>query len=595
MRQRVRVFASLLGAAWVLVLSVAPSAMLTHLVLRIAAALFTVLVPLWARDLIEAITKGSRAEAILAAVLLAVSASTVAAMGALVTRHYMSLSERFSVEFDHRITQMLCELPGIEHLERADYADRVHLLTSRRDTLLALPSVLAGNVGLAVQASGAVALLATTDLRLGVLLLAAVAPIVAGAATSRLREREARATATDDRQWADLLQLVTTPAAARELRVFRLEREITDRQHRVATKLTVRRDRAALVTMGLTTASWALFAAAYGSAVAILVVGGASAGDVTLAILLGAEVNAHVAGSAILLRGLLDVLAVLDSYRWLRAHARTNHVAGAKHAATPAHLSDGIDFRSVNFCYPGTADDVLHDVTLRLPAGQTIALVGNNGSGKTTLIKLLAGMYRPTRGSILIDGTPLDEVDLESWRTRIGGSTQDFAQPEFVARDAIGIGDVERIEQPTNVRRAVVSAGAQQVIKDLPAGFGTQLGRSFPGGTELSGGQWQRVALARGLVRPHPLLVLLDEPTAAVDAVAEDELFRRYKTLAASEAHDHGTITLLVSHRFWTARLADLIIVIDTGRVVEKGTHDQLIRLEGFYAEMYRIQARGYI
>lgn len=231
---------------------------------------------------------------------------------------------------------------------------------------------------------------------------------------------------------------------------------------------------------------------------------------------------------------------------------------------------------------------------LSLLAGATIALVGDNGAGKTTLVKLLAGLYEPTEGQILIDGTDLTGIDRRAWRTRVTAALQDYARLELVARQSVGVGRLAELDDDPAVRSALGRARALDVIDSLDFGLDTQLGKSFTDGTELSGGQWQKLALGRAMMRPDPLLLILDEPTASLDAETEHHLFEQYSAAAAGAAARSGSITLLVSHRFSTVRMADLIVVISEGRVVQVGSHPELMGSAGPYKELYDLQARGY-
>ncbi|PYQ62145.1 MAG: multidrug ABC transporter ATP-binding protein, partial [Acidobacteria bacterium] len=249
----------------------------------------------------------------------------------------------------------------------------------------------------------------------------------------------------------------------------------------------------------------------------------------------------------------------------------------------------------VSFAYPGTDRLVLEDVTLELPAGTVIAIVGENGAGKTTLVKLLAKLYEPTSGAILVDGQPLARMRADEWRERLAGAFQDFFRFELPARQSVGVGDVPRLDEEPAVVRAVERAGAEDVVARWPAGLDTQLGPTWPGGVEVSFGQWQKLALARGFMRDHPLLLVLDEPTAALDAETEHALFERYAAAAHRDVTEaDGRITILVSHRFSTVRMADLIVVLDGAHLVEAGTHEDLMARGGAYAELYGIQAAAY-
>ena len=248
----------------------------------------------------------------------------------------------------------------------------------------------------------------------------------------------------------------------------------------------------------------------------------------------------------------------------------------------------------MTFTYPGTDRIVLQDVSVLLPAGSSVALVGENSAGKTTLIKLLTGMYRPTAGSIHIDDTPLDDVDLESWRQRTTAAFQDFVRFELLAGEAVGVGDLPRIGDEPAILAALERAHGADALDSLPDGLRTPLGRSLPDGRDLSGGQWQKVALGRAMMRDRPILLVLDEPTASLDAPTEAALFERYVGASRRSAERSGAVTLFVSHRFSTVRAADLIVVLHEGRVVEQGSHDDLIASGGRYAELFELQARSY-
>jgi ATP-binding cassette, subfamily B, bacterial len=224
-----------------------------------------------------------------------------------------------------------------------------------------------------------------------------------------------------------------------------------------------------------------------------------------------------------------------------------------------------------------------------------IAISFKNGAGKTTLVKLLTKMYEPSSGAILLDDTPLARVRAGEWRARLAGAFQDFFRFEFRAGHTVGLGDIARIDDAPAVLVAVDRAGAGDVVAGLRSGLDTQLGPTWPEGVDLSFGQWQKLALARGFMRDQPLLLILDEPTAALDAETEHALFERYAAAARGTGQNgSGRITVLVSHRFSTVRMADLIVVLDGARLVEVGTHEELMAKGGQYSELYNIQAAAY-
>lgn len=237
---------------------------------------------------------------------------------------------------------------------------------------------------------------------------------------------------------------------------------------------------------------------------------------------------------------------------------------------------------------------MLDGVDLHLPAGITVAIVGDNGAGKTTLVKLLCRFYEPTTGTITVDGVSLARVPIEPWRRRISAGFQDFGRLQLLARESIGVGDLECQGGDREILAALERAAAAELPAALPQGLDTQLGREFHGGVDLSQGQWQKIALGRAMMRTAPLLVILDEPTASLDAPTEHALFERFAGAARRTAASSGAITVLISHRFSTVRMADLILVVAGGRIAESGDHAALLRAGGLYAELFELQRRAY-
>jgi ATP-binding cassette, subfamily B, bacterial len=255
---------------------------------------------------------------------------------------------------------------------------------------------------------------------------------------------------------------------------------------------------------------------------------------------------------------------------------------------TQGKTNDGIRFEHVSFSYPGSQKSVLNDISLHLPLGEKLAIVGENGSGKTTLIKLLTNLYTPTSGRILLDGVDLRDWDIDVLRQRIGVIFQNFVQYQFTVGENVGVGDVSHLADRQEWEIAAQKGMATPFIETLPEKFDTQLGKWFKGGQELSGGQWQKIALARAFMRSNADILILDEPTAAMDAEAEMNIFNHFRSLTQSK------MVVLISHRFSTVRMADKIIVMANGAIIEQGSHEQLIAADGRYAHLFSLQAAGY-
>jgi ATP-binding cassette, subfamily B, bacterial len=511
---------------------------------------------------------------------------------------YFELSELAELDFDRQLIALSNGSPGIEHHEIPEQADMLTVLQKEtrrfRHGLEALLSLL--SLTLAIILTGI--LLATVSPLLLLLPVAAVPPLIAGRLAERALDRAHIQAAEPTRVALNLFHLTTSARGAGELRVFRL-RGVLARRHadlwQSATRLLWR---AQLKGAWIRAAGQFVFALVYVSAVLLVVYdatrGHRSVGDVVLVIALAAQVNQQVTTAVTLSQHLLRMAS---AYRLLGQIDRQVSAAtgGPADQCPPGRLREGIVLEGVGFSYPqADAAPALRDVNLTLPAGSTVAIVGENGAGKTTLVKLLCGFYRPTTGRILADGLDLARMSADEWRQRIAAGFQDFVRYEFSAQYAVGVGDLPDIDSEPAVRAALDRANATSVIDHLADGLDTQLGKSYADGAELSGGQWQRLALGRALMRQAPLLLVLDEPASALDPEAEHALFERYSEQARRVREATGAVTLFVSHRFSTVRTADVIVVVDNGRVVEIGDHTSLLAADGLYAELFNLQAAAY-
>jgi ATP-binding cassette subfamily B protein len=546
--------------------------------------------------IVDGLTEHAR-NPMVAGVVLAAAAYTV---------HYLlisvdvplatTVSDKAAAYLQTSLIRVTASIPSLTHHERPEYADRIELLRrNARQMSFNVPQLLA-LVTAGANLAGIIALLAAIDPVLLLLLVPAAARVGTRFIDSKLRWIANRDTATATRTARSLQAVAKAPHNGLELRVFGLRNPLLRRIDDTLADAERRQTKAAWRGARYEIASRVLFGLGYAAAVAYVAVevrhGRLSPGSLALIVLLGSRIEQATAGVASATNRTGQTIRLFTQYAWLRDHAARESWSTSTGAA-PTRLHDGIAVRGVAFCYAGSTRPVLSGIDLRIPAGATIALVGENGAGKSTLVKLLARLYDPTDGSIMVDGVDLRYIDPRSWRSRVSAGFQDFVKFEFTARDSVGVGDVPDIDKPAAVSAAVERGDAGSVVDHLPNGIDTQLGKRFTGGVDLSGGQWQRIALARAFMRERPLLLLLDEPTAALDPEAEHRLYNQFTTASRATAAVGG-ITVLVSHRFSTVRTADLIVVMDHGRIIETGTHGELMAADGRYAELFNLQARSY-
>src|SRR6202167_5388297 len=365
-------------------------------------------------------------------------------------------------------------------------------------------------------------------------------------------------------------------------RLLQRYRDIFTRLYREDRALAIRRDSWGFVLSLLATAT---LYGAYAWIALSTIRARITLGQMTMYLLLFRQGQGAVSAILSAVGGMYeDNLYLSTLYEYLETPV-TTPVGSAPRGPLP---SDGVRFEHVSFTYPGAAEPALIDIDLHLKPGSSLALVGENGSGKTTLIKLLTRLYSPDCGRILIDGLPLPEWSEDALRARIGVIFQDFTRYQMLVGENVGAGDERYFEDEQRWQEAAEKGRAADFSEELPRGYRTQLGKWFQNGQELSGGQWQKIALARAFMRTDADILVLDEPTAAMDARAEAEVFEHFRTLARDR------ITILISHRFSTVRMADQIAVLDRGRIIEKGSHEQLMADAGHYAQLFALQARGY-
>ncbi|MGW2385987.1 ATP-binding cassette domain-containing protein [Streptomyces sp. NPDC001658] len=571
---------------------------LTALGLMVAGGVAMPLAGLGLRGLFDAAQEGAAGRATALGVLVAVLLVAALTCGHFAHIAYFELAELNMLHYSDELIVLANGTAVLDSHETPRRADLFGVLEREvgqtRNTLQALLSL----AGLACGLLLTVVVLALLHPLLLLLPLAALPPLLAGRHAERLIDDARSRAAEPTRRALNLVRLATDASSAKELLVYRLDQEVRGGHAELwgrAGGILWRAERRAAALRGL---GQLVFAACYVGAVLLMlrqaVAGRQSVGDVVLVVLLAAQANTQVAQTVALVPELQRLTGVDRRMRELRQAPEPEPPPAAGPAATvPRRLRHGITLSGLSFAYPGATRPSLRDADLHLPAGSVVAVVGENGAGKSTLVKLLCGLYRPTAGSILVDGVDLRRIPPEAWRARTAAAFQDFVRYEFTVRHAVGVGDLPRADSEEAVRTALARAQATGVLDALPQGLATRLGRSCTNGAELSGGQWQKLALGRAFMRDRPLLVVLDEPAAALDAEAEHALFQRYAAHAERSAADGG-ITLLVSHRFSTVGMADLIVVVEGGRIAEAGDHAALLRRGGLYAELYTLQARGY-
>ena len=559
--------------------------------LSLLAALPDALLALWFKLFADGLLAGQRVFVFVAAAGLGTSAAATWFLRVVSDRTQRRFRDRVTIALESHVAWLQASVATLEHHERPEYLNRLAVLRNQVFVLDHMYMSLFSTCGWILRLGVTVALLMSIHPALTLLTVFALPTVFSSTWRPGVERAAEERGAPDNRLARHLFVTATTAPPGKEVRVTGIgarlavkRREAWERWFRPIAA--ARTGSAAWHTL-----AWTIFALGFVGAVVFVARGSSGTpGNVLLVLAAGSRLSAYIGatvGEIGFLRGIW-----LDGSRrlaWLEDYVAKQ----AEHddAPVPERLQRGVQFDHVSFAYPGTDRLVLDDVTLDLKAGSVVAIVGENGAGKTTLVKLLCRLYQPTRGRILVDGVELGRMPADAWRGRLAGAFQDFFRFEFRARHSVGVGDVPRLDDEPAVVRAVDRAGAEDLIRRFSSGLDTQLGATWPGGIEVSFGQWQKLALARGFMRDAPLILVLDEPTAALDAETEHALFERYAA-AASERRDR--LTILVSHRFSTVRMADLIVVLDGSRVVEVGGHNALMAKGGQYAELYGIQAAAY-
>ncbi len=574
-----------------------PALLVFAFALSLLAALPDALMALWLKFLADGLLGKNPTLVTIAAGGLALSATLTWVLRVFSDRIQRRFRDRVSIALESHVAELQASVVTVEHHERPEYLDRLAVLRDQVFVLDHMYMALFSTCGWILRLAVTIGLLVSIHPMLAAIAVFALPTIVTSSWRPAVERAAEEKGAQAQRLARHLFETATTAASAKEVRVTGIgHRLIRDRraswERWYGDVAGARWGSACWYTIG-----WAVFGIGYvGAVVFVTFVIDASPSEVLLLLAAGFRLSAYISatvGEIGFLRGIW-----MDGSKrmaWLEDYAAAKSERADRPA--PASIKRGITLDKVSFAYPGTELLVLKDIDLELPAGAVVALVGENGAGKTTLVKLLCKMYEPVAGRILVDSDELRRMSAVDWRSRLAGAFQDFFQFEFQAQRTVGVGDVARLEDRPAVRSAVGRAGAEDVVESLINGLETQLGPTWPNGVEVSFGQWQKLSLARGFMRDAPLLLVLDEPTAALDAETEHALFERFAAAAkgdASRRSGNGRITLLVSHRFSTVRMAELIVVMDGAQVVEVGSHEELMALGGKYAELFEIQSAAY-
>jgi ATP-binding cassette subfamily B protein len=497
-------------------------------------------------------------------------------------------------QLGQRVNEMILEKAltlELRHFEDSEFYDK--LTRARREASTRPLSLVMRSFGLVQNAialvSYGVLLAQFSPWAVLVLVLAGLPSFVAEAKFSGDAFRLFRWRSPETRMQMYLETVLAREDHAKEVKLFGLGPLLLERYRAIFRKLfkedralTIRRDTWGFV-LGLV--STMAFYAAYAWIAVSAVRGEISLGQMTMYVLLFRQGQAAVTASLAAISGMYeDNLYLSTLYDYLDTPVDTP--TGT--AAAGPRPGDGVRFERVSFTYPGATEPAVSEVSFHLSPGHSLALVGENGSGKTTLIKLLTRLYVPSAGRITLDGLDLAEWNPSTLRRRVAVIFQDFARYQLKVGENIGVGDVAHFEDEARWREAAELATASPFVEELPEGYQTQLGKWFREGRELSGGQWQKIALARAFIREGADILVLDEPTAAMDARAEAQVFEQFRELARER------MVILISHRFSTVRMADQILVIQGGRILERGNHEALMQIGGHYAHLFSLQARGY-
>jgi ATP-binding cassette subfamily B protein len=564
----------------------------------LAAAAPDALFALGLARLVGSIQRGDSPGVLLAALGLGVLATASWIFNIVSERANLRFAERAAVVIETHVAHLQSSIGTIEHHERKEFMDRLSILRDHAGALSYLYKELFSAFGAVLRLVITIVLLVSVDPWLGLLGLAAIPMVMISNWQSRALRAVEESQAFRERNARHLFTVGTSGAYGGELRVTGVQQWLRQKRRQSWKSRYVALARARWRSALWSGGAQALLGLAFAGAVFyVATTHGDDAAAATMLVLAAGSRLSQYVGQTVNQAQFFRAIWLDASRRlaWLEDLAAA--AAAQQDLPVPTRLQHEIRFEAVSFRYPDSDRYALEDITMTLPAGKVIAIVGENGAGKSSVVKLLTKMYAPTTGRITVDGADLDRIPTDRWRKRLSGAFQDFVQFEYPAQRAIGFGDVDRLDDPEAATRAAQRAGADEVIARLPHGLATQLGATWSDGVNVSHGQWQRIALARGFMRDDPLVLVLDEPTSALDAEVEHAIFERYAhaARAGETSAGDGRIVILVSHRFSTVRMAEVILVLSGSKIIEHGSHAELMDANGHYADLYRTQAAAYL
>ncbi|MFI5775242.1 ABC transporter ATP-binding protein [Streptomyces sp. NPDC051658] len=547
------------------------------------------------RWLVDSAGVGDLQALLMAGILGGVALSLYVALNVMQLHLGYQLGDRIDLLLNREVLGRCMSAPRVDHLEYPEYLNRIETLRRETRSLADFVPCLGGVISAAVSVGSAGALLSQIHWSLALLPLFSIPPLVADLRARSVVAQAKISASTDLRREEMLHGLCTQFGTAKEIIIAGAGGYVAGEAAESWTKHAKAISAAQMRTALGKFLGWTFFIFGYLASIAIVarrvMASQATLGELVLTISMGVQLRFQMRVAVDSLGRLGDGALTVEQLLWLREFQSIPAMNARDHSQTLPDSGNGIEIKELDFTYPGAAKPSLRNISLSIPQGSVIALVGVNGSGKTTLTNLLTGMYSPTSGTISINGQRLELNVLSAWRERIAGTFQEYVKFETSAREAIGAGDRSHKVDEQVIARAAERAGAGGFIEKFPQGLDTQLG-SVLRGHEPSEGQWQRIALARGMVREEPIALFFDEPTAAIDPVAELDIFDR---LVRYSRIQKACATLLISHRMATARMADEIIVLNAGEIAERGSHEELMDLHGIYFGLFSQQSSAYL